>query len=299
MRTIVRGVGKPLPEGQASARMVKRMAEAIEVLTDAKESKLTHVSLSDPDARMMPIGAKKGFGMGHMFEVAADSGMIVAGGSNNSPTDTGHLKPLLEQAQKNDPVLVTQVLADSGYYEGGTIVELQSAGLEVVVPDATTAGSMRRGFPEPPVEPVEFTKIEGRNAYCCPQGNVLTQKNRWESGGQTFRQYKATKLCTGCPLADRCLSKPTNKYRSFRVQQYGSQLREYLDKFKDPDIRSLYYSRGPKVETIFGGVRTTQKFIRWSVRGDEAVASEAELLKLSYQARKLHKGLGGAQFKAA
>jgi hypothetical protein len=299
MRAIVRSVGKTLADGDLSERMVVRVTESIETLTKAKEEQLKHVSLSDPEARMMPIGARKHCGMGHMFEVATDAGLIVAGGSCNSASDTGHLLPLLEEAQRNDPVPVSHVVADSGYFEGGNIVELYTGGLDVVVPDATTAGAMRRAVPETPAPKIEFTKIEGRNAYGCPGGNILTLKQHWESGGQTFSQYKAKALCTGCPFANQCLSKPTNKHRYITVQQYGAQVREYLAQFDNPEMREAYYARGPAVETTFGVITTTMNFHRWSVRGSQKVASETELLKVSYQARKIHKALEGATYKAA
>ena len=299
MRSIVRAVGKPVPEGEVSGRMLARIVESVETLTMAKEKKLKHVSLSDPDARMMPIGARRGCGMGHAFEVAADSGTIVAGGTCNSATDTGRLLPLLEEAKRNDPVPVTEVVADSGYFEGGHVVDLYTSGLDVVVPDATTAGAMRNGPPPPAPERVEFTKIDGRNAYSCPAGNVLTLKQKWDSGGQTFQQYKTKAVCTGCPFAERCLSKPTNKHRYITVQQYGEQVREYLDLFATPEMRKAYYARGPAVETIFGFLRTVMQCMRWSVRGSEKIASEAELIKVSYQVRKVHKAMAGAGYRAA
>jgi len=49
-----------------------------------------------------------------MFEVATDYAMVVAGGSSNSQSDIGRLPPLLEEAKKNDPTPISQVLADSG-----------------------------------------------------------------------------------------------------------------------------------------------------------------------------------------
>jgi len=298
MRAIVRSVGEPAAEGEITPRMRARIESGIQTLEQAKEDGRNHVSLSDPDARMMPIGAGRRIAMGHMFEVAADGGLLVAGGSCNAGGDTGRLMPLLDEAQKNDPVPVTSVSADSGYFEGGTIAKLLATDLDVVIPDATTAGAMRRPEPEPK-DKIEFTKIEGRNAYICPEGNVLTYKDGWDSGGQRFTQYKTKNICTDCPLADRCLSKPTNKYRYINIQQYGAELKDYLAGFKDPEIRKAYYARGPAIETIFAVLRTTMQFSRWTVRGDKKVASEASLLKVSFQARKIHTQMRGRRLITA
>ena len=76
-------------------------------------------------------------------------------------------------------------------------------------------------------------------------------------------------------------------------------MREYLDLFATPEMRKAYYARGPAVETIFGFLRTVMQCMRWSVRGSEKIASEAELIKVSYQVRKVHKSMAGAGYRAA
>ena len=96
-----------------------------------------------------------------------------------------------------------------------------------MIPDSTTAGAMRRPELIDPPEKIEFTKIENRNAYMCPQGNVLTYTKRDFTGGQSLNQYKTVSVCMGCQLSDRCLTKSTNKHRYLNVQEYVSELRDF------------------------------------------------------------------------
>ena len=88
-------------------------------------------------------------------------------------------------------------------------------------------------------------------------------------------------------------------YRYINIQQYGAELKDYLAGFKDPEIRKAYYARGPAIETIFAVLRTTMQFSRWTVRGDKKVASEASLLKVSFQARKIHTQMRGRRLITA
>lgn len=285
VRTVVRSLGKEVPEGTLTSPAERRLEECVQTLQGAKDADLKHVSLSDPDARMMPIGSARRISMGHALEVAVDSGLLVAGGSTNAAHDAGRLTPLVEAAKANGCAEVTQVLADSGYFTGEEIVALQDAGLEVVVPDATTAGLMRGKGQASPEETIRFEKIQGRNAFICPQGNVLVYKSR---GAKDKRaRYRAVNECTGCPLAGRCLKNPKAKRRTYCVQTYSERIKAYLQSFETPEMRAKYYSRGPGVETVFAVIRRILGFVSWSVRGAGKISAEAELLKCAYQVRKL------------
>jgi transposase len=283
IRTVVRSLGKEAPVGEISPKMLVRLDECVKALETAKKSELKHVSLSDPDARFMPIGASKWVSMGHALEVAADSGLLVAGGTTNAPIDTGRLSGLVEAA-KAVTGKVDEVAADSGYFDANQLVELMDSGVNVVVPDATTASNMRRGeFPDQS-DRVQFERMEDRDAYRCPQGNVLTLRRR-EPNGRA--QYEAVRSCRGCPLADKCLQRPNARRRTIWVRSQAERITPYLAGFADPSVQAKYYARGPGVETVFALLKRILGFRQWSVRGSDKVAAEASLLKCAYQVRKL------------
>jgi transposase len=282
VRTVVRSLDRDAPSGPITFHGKRRMEECLAVLDQASKDGLGYVSLSDPDARMMPIGSGRAISMGHALEVAVDSGAVVAGSSTNVATDTGRLLPLADQARVHDPVEVTEVVADSAYFQADDILSLQDDGIDVVVPDATTVGLMRG---KGDWARVQFEPVEGKDAYRCPEGTILARHGHGKDGRPI---YRATRDCMGCPLAALCLSRPTTKRRTMRIRPHADRILPYLASFQEPKRRRQYYARGPGVETVFAVIRKLIGFVQWSVRGSAKIAAEAELLKCAYQARKIH-----------
>jgi transposase len=271
-----------------STGLAKSIEQGVKTLEAAKAADLAHASLTDPDARMMPIGASRKIAMGHSFEAVADNGLLVVGQTHNGATDNDRLGILVAQAKAADPVPVTQVLADSGYFSGGIVNELlEQEGLDVVVPDARTAAAMRKA-PEPGPDPIVFERVEGRNAYICPQGKLLRPEDRIFRSGQWFTTYVAETSCLECPLASRCLKNPAAKRRNLIIGEFNDAIKTHLARFENPEVRELYYTRGPAVETAFSIFRNIMRFCRWSLRGSAKVETEAKVLKAAYQIRKLH-----------
>jgi len=289
MRDILRAVGKGRAEQtQLSKQMVGRVEEGVETIKKAKEEKLSHVSLTDPDARMMPIGVTKKTRMGHMFEAVTDSGLLVVAETGNHQSDNDRLIPLVEMAiAASDSVPITQVSADSGYYQGGSVKRLLDTGLDMVVPDSVTAGKLRRPEAIPASEVPEFTPVEGQDAYVCPKGNILKFKCQTESGGQRFTKYLATNECLSCPLACACLHKANAKRRNLTIGEFKDELTAYLARFKDPEVLKAYNARGPAIETVFAVIHSVLDFHRWHLRGDKGVAAEGALLSCAYQLKKI------------
>jgi transposase len=306
MRDILRQTRKE-PQAQEPAKLSKKMAKRVEAAIDtlemAEAEGLSHVSLTDPDARMMGIGSRKTISMGHSLEVAAESGLLVHAQAIQQSSDTGRLPAAVEGAKLRAPAGVEQVVADSGYYSGGDIVALQDAGLDVVVPDALTACDMKRrqqvGTSSGSVHPrIEFKQVEGRDAYVCPEGNILGRVDRWSKGGREFVRYRAGKSCAECPLAQFCLVKKNAKRRTITIAEHRERLLEHLSRFDDPEVLKTYHARGPAVETVFAFIRGVLGFDHWHLRGADRVSAESTLLTTSYQVRKLHKHWVAAQGKA-
>ena len=254
-----------------SPKMAQRVHQAIETLEMAEDAGLSHVSLTDPDARMMPVGAHKTIAMGHSLEVGTDSGLLVHSEVIDESSDTGRLPEAVESAIENDPAEVTLFVPDTH-----TACDLKRGN-----PVGTSAGKLGPQIP--------FTKVEGKDAYICPQGNILKRNTSWMSGGRQIVTYRATKSCEGCPLASACLKQKKAKRRTIRVSEHQERLVDYLSGFNDPQFQSTYHQRGPCVETVFAMIRRILGFDRWHVRGAEKVESEAMILTNAYQLRKLHK----------
>jgi len=292
MREVIRRISKgTASDVSLSPKLKKNALKAVQILEDAERQKLSHVSLTDPDARMMGLGSSKRIGMGHSFEAVTDAGDLVVGQTHNISTDNSRLPVLVEEARKVLATPVQQVTADSGYYAGGVIHELLEQGINTVVPDTVTVGNMRRPSTEtqePKAPPILFERNEDKDSYVCPEGKTLKLTKRYERGGQKFVTYVAKTSCLDCPLAKTCLQSPKATKRHLSIGEYKQELLEYLKRFEEPDVRSEYYARGPAIETVFGFIRSVLGYNRWSLRGAEKVQIEGSLFKLAYRIRKIH-----------
>ena len=101
--------------------------------------------------------------------------------------------------------------------------------------------------------------------------------------------YRAKRDCRGCPLAEECLVRANTKRRTLTVSLYQEELTAARERFNDREHQTRYRARGPAVETVFGFLRASLGFRRWSLRGKKRVAAEGEFFALAYQFRKIHK----------
>jgi transposase len=302
--------GPSAATGPASAgpgvrrRLTRRMRQRVEAGLAAVEAALTrqetHLCLTDPDARMMGGGRSRRVQEGYSFEVAVDreAGLLVVGQLSQEPTDNARLEPLVAAAQAHEPAGVQAVDADSGYYSGGAIARLEAAGIDTCVPDSNTAGDLHRGQPAGMVRDtgrgqVRFTYDPALDLYRCPEGNELVRSQRREQGGQEMISYKARRDCRSCPRAGACLTQRTARYRTLKVGEYQAEVEAARQRFNEPEHRERYRHRGEVVETVFGVVRGTLGYTRFLLRGLARVGSEARLIKLAYQVRKVQGATAG------
>jgi transposase len=280
---------KDLPEHppEPSQALAEKLRTGLLTLEDAESKGLSHVSLTDPDARMMPIGSSRRVAMGHRLEAASDNGLLVVGQAHPDSSDNARLEEIVEMAKQVDPTEITQVVADSGFYSGLSVASLIEDGIEVVVPDSTTAGRMRSQIQEQN-QPIQFTKVEAKNAYRCPQGKLLKPDGTSLQGGQRFTQYVVQSSCVDCPLFERCIRNKGAKRRRIQIGEFDHILKPHLAKFASADVRTAYYARGPAIETTFAFMRVAMNFQRWSLRGLKKIQKEASILCLAFQLRKLH-----------
>jgi hypothetical protein len=268
-----------------SDRMYGRVQEAIDAIDAAQNLGLGHVSLTDPDARMMKEGRKKRVRQCFSYEVALDNGLLVASGVTQSNTDNSRLIALIEAAKKNEPNGITSVDADCGYYSGDGILALVESGIDTCIPDIKTAHALHNGGPLTSDRPFIYEADHDR--YACSEGNTLTFQQQRHEGGHEYRTYRATRSCKGCPLAKACLKRPDAERRTLKVAVAEQVLRPLLQRFKEPEHRRRYGQRYI-VETVFGYLRSVLGYNRWLLRGTTGTNCEGALFTAAYQIRKVH-----------
>ena len=278
--------------------MQARLEKGIEAIQEARKQGLKHVSLTDPDARMMGEGRTRRITECHSYEVAMDNGVLVVGQPTQNGNDNDRLLPLVEAAQKTlagvEPAVpVTEVDGDSGYFSSEAVAALEQQGLHTCIPDAWTAADLHHGNPigtarQTRQGTVSFEYDAQADHYTCPQGNILRYNSASKHHGQQVRVYKAKNSCAECPLAKACLQQKTANYRTLKVGVDSGLLQKLRERFQDTAHQDRYNQRGPAVETVFGFLRGTLGYTRWQLRTTPKVACEAVLWNLAYQFRKVH-----------
>jgi hypothetical protein len=210
--------------------------------------------------------------------------------SSQSPTDANRLVGLVEAASGHEPDGVVQVTADSGYFGGDTLLALEQTGIDTCIPDSYTARDMRRGLPVGSARADKAAMVydaEG-DFYRCANGRVLSYVQTIKQRATELKVYRAQAGCGDCPLRSECMTSATGKRRTLKVAVHRNEIDKVLKRFEDADTRQRYHDRGKDVETVFGFLRTALNFNRWMLRGKEKIASEAALVRVGYQIRKVH-----------
>ena len=284
---------------------LRRLQSYRKALQQAKQEKLKHVSLTDPDARMMPVGRDRRVRHCHSFEVAVDNGLIVAANTTQSGPDASRLLPLVEAARGPDGTPPSSVTADSGYYSSEGLLELKKQGIDTCIPDSNTACDIRRGQPLGSSRTLygsdmRFTYDAAADTFTCERGNVLCRVRVRRRVGSVSRIYAARHgSCQGCPLMARCSKSAELKQRTLSIPEEQADLREERERFAQPEHVARYHDRGPLVETVFAFACAVLGFRRWTLRGKTAVSSQGQLLRLAVQMRRLHKPWANAMRTAA
>ena len=301
LRTARHGEKAEQPASPAvSLEMLGRLKRAQAALDEARATGLKHVSVTDPDARMMGEGRQKQIKECHSFEVGVDNGLLVAGESTQERCDNRRLEPLVEAARSQEPDGITAVEADSGYYSGESVGRLLEAGLDTCIPDSNTAGDLHSGQRVGTTRDrtrgnVPLTYDQAADVFRCPEGNTLVRVSHRRDYGQFVTTYRAKRDCRSCPMASECLTQPHAKRRSVKMADHGEALEAARKRFPDPEHVGRYRRRGPAVETVFAYMRAILGYTRWLLRGKEGVAAEATLFKLAYQTRKVHRRWAAAR----
>jgi transposase len=297
----------PLPLAPAAAPLdpktfpkpLRHLAAAMLAIQTASAAGESHVSLTDAEARLMNGGVERRTQPCYSWEVAVDTGLLVAHETTQSGNDNDRLEPLVTAARAHEPDGLTSVTGDSGYFSGDAVGKLAREGLDLCVPDCNTAGDLHRGQPVGTIRAKSQGKIAFEydaeaNVFRCPEGNTLRPHQQRRQCGQKVQIYRAERECAGCPLAGECLVRPNAKHRRLQRGEYEAELVAARERFNQREHQTRYRARGPAVETVFGFLRTALGFRRWSLRGKKRVAAEGEFFALAYQFRKIHKRLQAA-----
>jgi len=218
------------------------------------------VSLTDPDAAPMHCGA--GTSLGYHDHYVVDGGkqrIILA--ALVTPADVMEnvpLRDLLWRVCFRRKLWPDQVTGDTTYGTTENIVALEDAGIQAFFPlpdfDART----------PFFGKGAFTYDEARDAYRCPQGQLLSRRKiKYTEDKVVYRAEAAT--CNACPFQASCTASDHGRivHRSF--------FEEYLDTVRTYHATEVYRKAMRKrqvwVEPLFAEAKEWHGLRRLRLRG--------------------------------
>jgi transposase len=263
----------------AEAQALKKELQA--KLAKLDEVRVNHLHEAEPEARMMKGRGSYALGYNAQIVVDHDSDLIVASDVVADQNDVAQLVPMLGQVLETFDRVANESVADTGYANGEQLKSAETKGIAVVV-----------ALREEPEAKGEYSKAHFRydaenNLYLCPRGEQLLQVGTNKSHATSVLPddiYRCTN--TTCPVRAQCTTDPRG--RKIR-RPHGEDARErQIVKQHDPRMRLLLGLRKEIVEHLFGIVKATDGFRRFTVRGLEKVRAQWALVNLAVDLRKLH-----------
>ncbi|MFE9170039.1 transposase, partial [Streptomyces kebangsaanensis] len=196
------------------------------------------VSTVDPEARHIHKNRtrhQEGF-KGHVA-VEPETGLFTEVALRRGSGPENHEAKVAEDllAQETEPV---QVLGDSAYGTACLREHLEQAGHGQVLKPPPLRAAVPGGFTSD-----DFSIDTENSQVTCPAGHTVALGKPLKGG---FRQAQFKKLCTGCPLRERCTTSKTG--RVLQVHPQHQRLADARAQAADPAWKDTYRRWRPPVE---------------------------------------------------
>lgn len=275
------------------AKEQQRLEKAREELktTDSK-----HISLTDPDCRLMKRQGK--IEPAYSVHTAVDSKhkLIVDYEVTQDAADNNYLSSLALKAKENLGVETITASADAGYYDTIDLKTCEGDGITTFVPIPKHKVSKKTNVPRPEYYPDQFAYDHQSDTYRCPQGQIMEyyHTTKKKKDGRRIRVYR-TGACAGCPVKAHCTTSPRGRY----IHRWEDEA--VLDRLKQRLSAEPGMTRKRKtiVEHPFGTIKGVWGYGTFLLRSKPKVSIEASLLFFTYNLRRVLNIVGTAGLIAA
>jgi transposase len=278
-----RPTAEELKEKVAALKERRREYEALQA--ELEESEETQISLTDADARSMPLGGGRGTVVGYNVQVSVDDkhSLIVDHEVVNEVTDQGQLSEMALRAKEVLGVEELDALADMGYYDGKEVKACVEEGVTPYIPKPDTSASKRKGL----YGKGDFRYDAEQDCYRCPAGEELSFRFQTTEKGREIRYY-ATRACQGCERRSRC----TENKRGRRITRWVDEgLLEEMERRVQAEPEKVK-RRKSIVEHPFGTIKHRMNQGYFLMRGLPKVRCEMSLTVLAYNIKRVINILG-------
>jgi len=212
------------------------------------------------------------------------------------------------EAPHNQPCVVKELLADTGFNSGKNLEQLKESNIEPWMPARKPAPPHAEGaqaqtqapadgltpsasWPNPvqTLDKSAFAYNQDADAYACPAGRSLpllrSSRETRDGGSVTYREYQC-RDCGGCALASRCLSRNSTR-RRVRRDEFEPLREEMAARMKTPEGKAKYRRRAFLAETPFAVINTSMNVRQLLLRGIDKVKTEIGWICCAYNVKKL------------
>jgi len=274
------------------------------------------VPTTDPDSRVMP-NKEGGYAPNYTPIATTDGhrGFIVDCEVVAEVNETGQATASVDRIEETFGQKPEKFLTDAGNNSGHVIQQMEEREVEFYAP--VTSSKPQEGNPakrddsNQPVPPEQWSAMpcnnQGRldkscfvydaeqDQYHCPQGHAMPfDKSKPEVRGGvrvTLRVYRCG-ACTGCPLAEACLSPKSKRGRTITRDGFEEARERTVVRMSSEEARALYNQRPRIAETTFGTVKSVMGVRQFLLRGLPKVKTEWCWAATAFNLAKLVRAIG-------
>jgi len=247
------------------------------------------ISVVDPDARLMGNN-RGGVDMAYNVQSVVDGKhhVVVDYDVSMNPSDQGQLSNMSKRLIRQGYRRFT-LLADKGYYNGKCLQKGKKYKIKAIVSRQAPA------HPKGQLKEFHIDKFQydhDTDTYKCPLGATLHPHSKKTA---KRRNYYNKTACGKCPHSDICAT-DTRGYRTVHRGEYSDICDAADQVFKDN--LNQYRLRQQIVEHPFGTLKRTMDGGYFLLRRRRKVRTEAALLFLGYNLKRVYNVLGFEEIMA-
>lgn len=257
-----------------------------------EERQNARVSLTEPEARIMKHG-DNALAPSYNVQISTDVDHKIVVGMHltQCSSDSGSLKPAMEQVKENMGEYPKSSVVDGGFTNREAIVDMNEMGIDLygslAEPEVKQAASMKAAGIDPAFAPSAFQVQEESKSLLCPGGKTLEYVRQSRKGDVTYWQYQAeAKDCGGCQYQKQCCPRPEQgRLVSIRMTE-NAEVTAFRDKMKTEEARQIYKKRGEAAEFPNAWIKEKLGIRKFRLRGLAKATTEALWGVLTYNVQQ-------------
>ncbi|MGC1952901.1 MAG: IS1182 family transposase [Gammaproteobacteria bacterium] len=267
----------------ALAALRDRRADVAQALALMDAMKLSQVTLTDPDSRLMRASGG-GSVVGYNVQIAVDDrhGLIAHHEVTQDVSDQNQLVAVAQGAKEALGCETLQAVADSGYADAEQIKQCEDDGVTPFVPHPRSTNTQGAFF-----DKSQFVYEPEQDQYRCPAGEVL----RFHSASTKKQASNYVGVnCAGCALKPGCTKAAARWVTRHLYEEELDRLAARMEAHPE-----MMKRRAALAEHPFGILKAMMGYPRFLCRGLEAVTAEMNLCVLAFNLKRAIAILGTAE----